>query len=165
EFRGRESSRNGSGLQANSFGGGKFTMRLGRLFEKAAEIGFCRLRLAALRHGQKVAQQSVKSTDLLQDRLQRGCSTVFVTRGNGVFSFQPHGRDGIADFMRDARRQSADGGKPLGGAGAAALLADTLAGGVERVHQPVELALPRERQGREIVSAGRKRCFQPRELL
>jgi hypothetical protein len=54
--------------------------------------------------------------------------------------------------MRDAGGQSADGREPLGRAGAAALLADPLAGGVERLHQPVELALAGERQGGKVAA-------------
>jgi hypothetical protein len=55
EFRRPWSSRNGNDPQVNAFGRRKLAMRLDRLFEKAGEIGFCRLRLTALRHGQQVA--------------------------------------------------------------------------------------------------------------
>jgi hypothetical protein len=159
ELCGRDSSWNGHDLQADAFGGGKLAMRFARLLEEAPEVGFGRLRLMALRHGQQVAQQAIESPDLLQDRLQRRHSTIFVARDNRVLGLEPHGCNGIANFMREAGGQSADGREPLGGAGAAALLADPLAGGVERLNQPVELALAGEGQGGKVaglVDAGRK---------
>ena len=64
---------------------------------------------------EKVAQQRVQPSNLIEDGLQGRFQAAFIAARQRIFRFQPHGRDGIANLMRETRRQPPDRCKPLGG--------------------------------------------------
>ena len=142
-------------------------MRLTRSLKKGGKVDVCQVWLPALSHGEEIAEQPVEASDLLQDRLQRCCPASVIASRQGVFSFEPHRRNRVADFMSEAGGKPANSGQPLGSTGAPALVRETRSRGVQGIHQPIQFALAGSRQcrkfGRVRIAAGQL-SFQANEL-
>ena len=94
-------------------------------------------------------------------------SPVFIVDRQGVFRFQPHRGDRVADFVGEPGRQPADGRQALRRAGASAFIRKTRAGGVERMDKTIEFALAGARQSRQVGALRIVHCqrrFKPNEL-
>ena len=135
--------------ELNALAGSEFAVCLGGSFEKRGKVVFCELWLPPLGHGQEIASSPSSRPDLLQDRLQRRYPPSSSCR-QGVFRFEPHRGNRVADFMGKARCEPANRGQPLGGAGAAALIGKARAGGVQCIHEPIQFALAGALQARKI---------------
>ena len=120
------------------------------LSQEGGEVDFCELDIASLRHGQEIAQQAVETSDLLQNGLHRGRPSVLVVDRERVFRLQSHRGDRVADFVCKAGCHPADGGQPLGRAGAAAFVRKARAGRVQRVDETIEFPLSGGLQSRQI---------------
>ena len=88
-------------------------------------------------------------------------------RGKGVLGLEPHGGDRVADLMRDAGNDAAEGRKASGLrhlAGerlcSAARVGEACAGKVDCVHDPIEVALAGRLEFRQCFGAGSERGFQ-----
>ena len=105
-------------------------MRLTCSLEKGGKVDLLQVRLPALCHGKEITQQPVETSDLLQDRLQRRCPASIIASRKGVFRFEAHRCNGVADFMSETGCEPANSRQPLGSAGATALVRETRLGGV-----------------------------------
>ena len=128
EERRRGGCRRRSNQELDAFAGGKLAMCIRSSFEKGNKVIFSELGLPPLGHAQEVAQQPIEPCDLLQNGLQGDHSPVFIVHRQGVFRFQPHRSDRVADFVGEPGRQPAHGRQALRGAGATAFIGKPHAG-------------------------------------
>src|ERR1700691_987395 len=116
-------------------------IRLLDLFQKHPEIDGFAFGLAPLSHRKQIAQELIQSGYLIENEVQRGRTSALVAGSEGIFGFQPHGRDRIPDFVGDSRRQTADGRQTCRRSDAPLRLLEPLSASVQRFEEAVELWL------------------------
>jgi anti-sigma regulatory factor (Ser/Thr protein kinase) len=119
----------------------------GTRLQQPDDIGGGVGRLPALGHLQQLGDQMIEAGDLGEDGFE-GCAAPGVVAGQRVLGAQPHGGDRVADFMRHAGGNAAEGRQPLGEGDAGGQrvgdgvgLRQTRAGTIECRDQPVEFRL------------------------